>query len=424
VEPRHGQHAHAGQRRERSEAVRTADPRADPFEQDILKRLGGPESQLGSDGQGLKNLLHERGTITRPRRSALRNERERIWFSGVGLVGERTMSTITKFLHVALLGAALFLASATASAAGIVIDAGALEPAARATLEAQIASSRAANPKAFEAVKNVKGHRPEHYRNNRNPYPTAARELRGLGRGAHADARGARLQAPPRGDLTNQEWDALATGMFEAVGMLRDARARPVLLAAFEANGLRPAVRSATARALGRLGGDAELALLVKYAKAGDPFELSAIDGLGQLRRIESAQHLATRLASSKDAAVANAAARSLGILGSSWAWRARTQGRKTGLAVRKGVRRGVGKAMAKRSGTTQTTIADSILMVEHPDSVALLGAARPAAGSAAQAIGKLIARVENGEPPLAPHNQRRTRRTPPGRFVQPPFNQ
>ena len=306
------------------------------------------------------------------------------------------MSALSKLVHVALLGAALSLVAPMASAGGIAVEPSALG-AERVKLEASVQKARAQNPKAFEAVRDVKGHRPEHYRNNRNPYPTASRELRGLGPAALLPMLEAlALDAPPRGDLTDAEWDALAIGMMEAVGVLRDTRARPVLHAAFAAKGLRPAVLSATARALGRLGGDPELALLVKHAKAGDPLELHAVEGLGQARRLESAKHLAARLADSKDADVSRMAARSLGILGSSWAWRALgPSAEKTGLEVRRVCADALAKGMARQSTKIRTTLAESILMVQHPDTVALLGAARPAKGSAAQAIDALIVRVE-----------------------------
>lgn len=302
------------------------------------------------------------------------------------------MSMLRNILHTVAVGAALLVLSAPARADGIAVAPGALNNEASAKLKAQIEAARSANPAAFAAVQNVKGHRPEHYRNNRNPFPTVSRELRGLGPAALMPMLEAlAFAAPERGSLTDAEWDALAVGMFEAVGMLRDARARPVLLAAFEAKGLRSAVRLAAARAAGRLGGDPELALLKKHAVAGDPLELFAIHGLGQLRRLESAQHLAARLGSTKDAEVAHAAAQALGVLGSSWAWQAAgPDAAQQGLAVRKACAEALAPSYVKRGGKARVAIGEAILMVDHPDTVALLRAAGDA-----KVVDALIRRVE-----------------------------
>jgi hypothetical protein len=207
------------------------------------------------------------------------------------------------------------------------------------------------------------------------------------------------LDAPQRGSLTDEEWDALAVGMLEAVGMVRDTRSRPVLAAIFEAKHARPAVVAAAARALGRLGGDPELAVLTKHAKKGDALELHAVHGLGEMRRLESAKHLAGVLASTKDPAVSEAAATALGILGSSWAWRALGQKHAaTGLEVRKVCAKALAPLFPKSRAALRTAVGDAILMVEHPETVALLKAVRPAAGDDAKAVDHLIGRVERAQ--------------------------
>jgi hypothetical protein len=243
----------------------------------------------------------------------------------------------------------------------------------------------------------VKGHRPEVYRNFRNPIPTAARELRGLGAaGLLPMLEALAFRAPTRGSLTDAEWDALGLGMLDAVGMLRDARSRPVLHAAFEAPGVRPALRSATARALGRLGGDAELALLVKHAAKGDALELYAIEGLGQLRRVESAKHLAARLAGAKDAKVSQAIVTALGMLGSSWAWQAMgPNAASKGLEARKVCATALAPSYVRSHGSVRLATGEAILMVDHPDTVGLLQAARPSSGATARAVDALIVRVQ-----------------------------
>ena len=243
-----------------------------------------------------------------------------------------------KLLVSSILGSALLVAP-TAFADGISIAASALPNEARAKLENDIAAAKASQPKAFLAVKNVKGHRPEHYGKNRNPFPTVSRELRGLGAPALLPMLEAlAFTAPERGKLSDAEWDALAIGMLEAVGVIKDARASAVVGAIFESSSVRPAVRLAAARAAGRLGGDAQLAAAHRLTpRAVTPLELAAIHGLGEMMRLEAAKHVAQILGSTKDAAVAEAAATALGTLGSSWGWKSLgPKAAATGLEVRK----------------------------------------------------------------------------------------
>jgi hypothetical protein len=294
-----------------------------------------------------------------------------------------------------LLGAIFF--SQNALADGVLLAPSALSNADRAKLTSQVQADRAGNPAAYKAVRSVKGHRPEVYRNFRNPYPTTSREFRGMGApGLLAMLDALALDAPTRGSLTDAEWDALAIGMLEAVGMLRDVRARPVLLAAFEASA-RPEVLNAVARALGRLGGDPELAMLTKHAKKGDSLMLAAIHGLGQLRRVEAAKHLASLLASTTDEAVAEEIANALGTTGSSWAWKAFGAKYATqALEVRKVCAQALASGFVRVKGTAaRNAISEGILMVEHPETVDYLKAARPASGATAKAVDALIVKVE-----------------------------
>ncbi len=234
------------------------------------------------------------------------------------------MRALNNILFAAVLGGSCLLWSSAAHADGIVLATLSLAPGDLAKLQAQVSAERAAHPQVFDAVKNLKGHRPENYRNHRNPVPNVTRELRALGASGLMPMLDAlALKEPTRGNLTNVEWDALASGMLEVVGEIADAKARPVLLATFETPGLSPRVAAAAARALGRLGGDPELALLTKHAKKGDSLELAAIQGLGWMRRVESATHLSALLSSTKDDAVRAAVASAMGTLGSSWGWKA-----------------------------------------------------------------------------------------------------
>ena len=136
--------------------------------------------------------------------------------------------------------------------------------------------------------------------------------------------------------------------------------------------------------------------MLVKHAKDGDALAPYAVAGLGWMRRVESAKHLAALLASTKDATLAATAAEALGTVGSSWAWRALGEKRAAeGLAVRKICAEALAPSFVRQKGDVRTRAAESLLMIEHPATVDLLRSARPAKGAAAKAVDHLIVRIQ-----------------------------
>jgi len=185
--------------------------------------------------------------------------------------------------------------------------------------------------------------------------------------------------------------------MLEVLGELKDTRALPILRATFEAGGQSRAVLTAAGRALGRLGSDAELTLLTQHAATGDPLLVPAVAGLGELRRAESAKHLAALLASTKDANVAAAIAEALSVLGSSWAWLSLgPKAEAKGLEVRKICAEALVPSYARQNGKVRATAGDAILMVDHPTTISLLESARSSAKAQRATIDEMIARVQH----------------------------
>lgn len=296
------------------------------------------------------------------------------------------MKSLRSLLRCATFVLAL-TSSAVAFAGGLGADPERLG-AARDGLAADIEGYRGSHPEAFEALANVKGHKPEVYKALRNPIPTVVtRELRGLGPSVLLPMLEAlAFRAPARGAATDVEWDALTAGMLEAVGVLRDARSAPVLAAVFESSAGRPLVAAAAARAMGRVGTDALLANLMRHTGKADPLRLQAIQGLGELRRIESARHLAGLLEGAADDATAQAISDALGVLGSSWAWRALgSKAAATGADVRAVCARALVPAFVQRKGDARNAAHDALLMVESPLAIDLLGAQR--AGASAETV-------------------------------------
>jgi hypothetical protein len=241
-------------------------------------------------------------------------------------------------LVAATFGAALTMFGGAARADGMAIKAAAIPEAARKALAQDIAAAKTTAPQVFAAVRNVQGVHREVYKHYRRPAPEPERELRALGPAALLPMIEAlAFDAPPRDELTDAEWTALTVGMVQSVGLLRDARSGPVLRAVFDA-ATHPQVQRAAAKAMGRLCTDAELAVLVKQSSTNtvESKRISAIEGLGECKRIESAKHLSSLLAAKPDDATAEVIAAALGAVGSSWAWKAMgPQAEPTGIAVR-----------------------------------------------------------------------------------------
>jgi hypothetical protein len=289
---------------------------------------------------------------------------------------------------IMILGVAVLLASAPApaSADGLVLRETQLASPARASLARAIELDRKAHPKAFDAVANVRGVRPEVYSKFQNPAPNALPELRALGAAGLLPMLHALAFTAPDLTLSSRERTALTVGMLEAVGLLRDPRSGPVLAASFESGVKEPAVLRASAVALGRVCGDAELATLTRHTGAADALKLHAIEGLGECRRLESANHLSTQLAAASDDATAEAIARALATLGSSWAWKAMGPAAEAkGLAVREVAARALVSAYAKRPGA-RAELERALSIVEHPQTATMLRAAAATASAEARA--------------------------------------
>jgi hypothetical protein len=186
-------------------------------------------------------------------------------------------------------------------------------------------------------------------------------------------------------------WNALPLALLEAIGTLRDPRARAVLRVVFERPPSEP-LRRAAALGLGRLCDAQAEQLLVsasgRNADAAPPrarrpaavdARIAAIAGLGHCRTMQSATVLADRLADAvraaesdqnvrTEGAVAVAAAEALGTLGSSWAWRALGPSRESeALRVRAVAANALLDALLWGGESTALAASRGVAMVEHP---------------------------------------------------------
>jgi hypothetical protein len=291
------------------------------------------------------------------------------------------MSTrITK----AALAAAVLCVAGTARADGLAARTADIPQPARSALARAIDADRAAHPELYDALRRVHGLRPEVYKQRRNPQPSVGPELRRLGAAAFLPMVDAlAFHAPVLENGSPVEQTALVVGMLDAVGVLRDSRAGVVLRAVFEGGpaAREPRVADAAAEALGRLCGDVELGAIGAHASTGDALRGAAIKGLGECRRVESAERLASMLASATSDDDARSIAMALGVVGSSWAWKAMGPAAEAqGLAVRSTAARALVEAFVRRGGAVRSRCAAALMAVEHPDTPALLREARKGA--------------------------------------------
>jgi hypothetical protein len=284
-----------------------------------------------------------------------------------------------------LLGGALLLGASAARADGLALASSELPEAAKKTLVKDVAALKAAQPDAFDKVRDIQGIKPEVYKQYRNPIPMAGLELKRLGAGALLPMLSALALDAPAVTLSEQEKTTYVIGLLEASSALRDARGGAVYKAILESKNKPADVLRAAAEAMGRLCGDAELAALKKHTAAGDTLRSHAIRGLGQCRRKESAEHLATLLAEAKDAAAAEPIADALGLVASSWAWKA--MGAKvatTAKEVQAIAAKALIGAFSRYDGARETT-RKSLRLVESHDALALIATARTTADVATQ---------------------------------------
>lgn len=207
----------------------------------------------------------------------------------------KRMNRWTRAARGLLVGLLLVPAAAHADG-GLFVTPDVLAAPARASLTAQIAAARRLHPEAFAQVAEVQGAARQADRVKRGRLAPMSLYFKALG----PDALMPMLErlaftAPPREvDLPDSAWDALGVGMLDAVGALRDPRARPVLESVL-AHAQSDATRRAAAGALGRVC-DAGAAEQLIAAAAG-PSGLPVLEALGHCRRPEVGAALARELA-------------------------------------------------------------------------------------------------------------------------------
>jgi hypothetical protein len=306
------------------------------------------------------------------------------------------MTRMTKpavaLLALLLLGTTAF--DAAAAGPGLAVEPSELPAKARTALKIDIDKARIETPDLFRQVQDVASRAAELDAGSRRPGVPLTMHFKVLGpRALMPMLELLAFDGHTSTDLTPMARAALRVGLVEAVGIIRDARAVPVLS--------RIALRErdvdmtrASADALGRIGtNDAYDALLAALASAESHSSASTstgsservqalLAGVGSSRRVDGATLLAKRLdheSSRPDAATAKAIAKALGTAGNAWAWKTLAN-RADEATVREIAARALVKAYVAYPGEARIAAMNALLVVDDPHTNALVAAARSGA--------------------------------------------
>ncbi|MDC3959396.1 hypothetical protein KEG38_36415 [Polyangium jinanense] len=307
-----------------------------------------------------------------------------------------------RVLGIGLLAAGLLLSAFTGAASaaeGVWIGPDRIAAQDRATLVQAIGVARKENPAAFDTLARLREDMPALDAQKRGRYVPVAAILKGLGKDALLPMLNElAVEAKPRGDMPDDAWHAWRVGLVEAVGALRDGRAAPVLFAVIDVTEMDTDLVRAAASALGKLGTDAAARKLVEMAKKEGPKQKGVLAGMGDCRRLVVAEALASTLRARPDAETAILVARSLGDVGSAWAWKTpiiAASGEED--AVRAAAAQALVDSYLRYEGEARTAITKAVLMVDHPSTPALVEAAKRSARPGDQpALDALIERFKN----------------------------
>lgn len=296
------------------------------------------------------------------------------------------MSTMMKLTLGLSLALALATTTAQASAAGLALDASELSAKSRATLKADIEKARIETPDLFRQVYDVAKRAGELDAASRRPGAPLTMHFKVLGpRALMPMLELLAFEGHEPANLTPIARAALRVGLLEAVGIIRDARAVPVLarVAVHERD---VDTTRASADALGRIGTDEAYGALVAALESAEKSPSSErvhalLAGVGSSRRLDGTTLLAKRLDARPDAVTAKALAKALGTAGNAWAWKTLAS-RASEAAVRETAARSLLAAYLAYAGEARTAASNALMVVDDAHTAALIADARRTANA------------------------------------------
>lgn len=296
-------------------------------------------------------------------------------------------------LATLLCGVAL---AAPAFAAPVGIDAAKLAPQTRTELRSKIAKARVTDAATFREVRDIVAHARQADQRARGRKAPVAHHLARLGSKALFPM--LELVAFETSPLSPNEAAAdrasVQRDLVEAIGLLKDARALPVLVAVLAKESDFKTIRTA-AEAIGRLDSDEAASTLVSaLGKASGERATAILAGMGACHRAVISRTLAGRLTARPDETTARHLVKSLGHVGNAWAWKTLSE-RGDELAARETAAKALVTAYVQYTGEVREGAAKALLVVDDPHTVALIeGARRGASRELALELDELARRV------------------------------
>jgi hypothetical protein len=186
------------------------------------------------------------------------------------------------------------------------------------------------------------------------------------------------FDAPPlAAGETAEDRASVSRDLVEAIGMLRDPRSLPVLVAVLDRDADAASTRTA-AQAIARLdSAEAAATLLASVGKATGDRANAIYAGMGDCHRTVIARALSDRLAAAHlDDTAAHQIVKSLGHTGSAWAWKTLAD-RSEEAASREAAARGLVATYVQYTGEVREAAAKAILVVDDAHTGALIETAR-----------------------------------------------
>ncbi len=299
------------------------------------------------------------------------------------------------------LGFALVLAwSSTAAASAPFASVTSVDSATRTRLDTSIAKGRHDTPATFDAVSSVVTRADALDHQKRGRFFPMTPLLRSVTRGRPGAALALLepLVFPERFTMPSSESArvALRAGLIEASGELRDPAAAPIYRSIITTGTEFYEVRAAV-EALGRLGQDADAAMLASLATSSGPKQDAAIAGLGGCRRLVAARALAQLASQKLPGARARSVLWSLATMASAWGLATPNAAPPAELAS---IRDAAGRAaLAVFSNPDDESVrlgaANTLVAIDPPDAPTWIAAAKKdAAPALAGALDALAARL------------------------------
>lgn len=293
----------------------------------------------------------------------------------------RAIKSLRRALALGVLVASIG-AETTVSAQQQAADGGAVIDRLPATVAAElrrdIEEARAVDPRPFLRVSEIVHAAPIADAQSQGGKATIALTLAKLGPSGLMPMLEMLAYGPPT-DLPHAAVRAIRRDLIEAVGLLRQPRALPVLGAILDDATEDDDTTTSAAEATARLGTDEAATRLIGALDDANyrPDRACAIlGGMGECRRLRVAESIVAHLQSTPEEATARVAARSLGRIGNAWAWKTAVD-RTEEASVRETAARALVDAFVRRGGDARTAADNALMVVDDPHTPALIAEAR-----------------------------------------------